>query len=163
MNIDKEQLKKEIAELTRKRKIFSILAFTFLGVAVASLIAGLSLAIVINSQGQSASDALIYTYWILDWVSSGFLTASLVMFVIRSFVYSSKIRIRQMLISGEYQDYTGPNPYAQANTVDVKPVPEEKEKTRDEMLLEQYKDLCDRGIISKEDYQKKEEELSHKS
>ncbi len=147
---DKNTLEKELKSLYKKRKIFTILGFSFLGVGATLLF----LSIYFSAIKVNEILDLVNTLVILP-LSNLFITASLVMFILRSVLFNRKIAMRQLLL-------IDPNAFTvvkdNGETVDVKDVVEPS-KSHNQELLEQYENLYKQGYISKDDLDKKKEEL----
>ncbi len=147
-NIDKNNLEKEIKSLYKKRRVFTILGFSFLGVGATLLF----LSIYFSVMKISDVVDLINVMLILP-LSNLLITASLVMFILRSVLFNRRIAVRQLLLIDPtaFDDLNNAN----VETVDVKEMP----KSHNQELLEQYENLYKQGYISKEDLDKKKEEL----
>ncbi len=147
-NIDKNNLEKEIKSLYKKRRVFTILGFSFLGAGATLLF----LSIYFSVMKISDVVDLINVMLILP-LSNLLITASLVMFILRSVLFNRRIAVRQLLLIDPtaFDDLNNAN----VETVDVKEMP----KSHNQELLEQYENLYKQGYISKEDLDKKKEEL----
>ena len=147
---DKNNIEKELKALYKKRKVFTILGFSFLGAGTILLF----LSIYFSAIKINEIVDLVNTLVILP-LSNLFITASLVMFILRSVLFNRKIAMNQLLL-------LDPNAFTvikdNGETVDVKDVVEPV-KSHNQELLEQYENLYKQGYISKEDLDKKKEEL----
>ncbi len=161
--MDKEKLLNEIKILEKRRKLFLILALTFLGISVILYILSVTFEVMFNANQNN------YLYFTLaitfSVVSSVLLSGSIALLVIRTAVFGTKINNRKMALMGfdpnnfnnQFQN-TYKDSYIKKDngeTVDVKPV--EDNPYAD--LLKQYEELYKKGLISEEDFNKKKEEL----
>ena len=144
---DKEQLQKEINSMLRTRKIFLIIALGFFAVALILFIIG----VVIGLKDINSEE-----YYLVTYLSGVALMVALTMMILRSALFNFRINVRRAIIEGNIK-MEQDGRYVQ--TVDVKPVPEEKPLTKEEELYKQYEELYEKGLISKEDLDKKKEEL----
>ena len=95
-------------------------------------------------------------FFYLAQLSGSTLMVAITMLILRSVLFSYRINVRQAIIDGVIQ-VNEQGQYVQ--TVDVKPVPEEKPLSKEEELYKQYEELYKAGHITKEDLDKKKEEL----
>ena len=147
MGIDKEKLQQEINSMRRSQKVFLILAIVFFAISSALAIAATVMAV-----QDIGGDIFFY----LAQLSGSTLMVAITMLILRSVLFSYRINVRQAIIDGVIQ-VNEQGQYVQ--TVDVKPVPEEKELSREEELVKQYESLYKQGLISEEDFEKKRKEI----
>lgn len=147
MNIDKKQIQKEIDSLRRNQKIFFILGLSFFGVALA-----LSIAAFVLFFKDVGGDLFFY----LAQLGGTMLMVAITMLILRTALFTFRINVRLAMLQGIVTiDEKG----QYVPTVDVKPVPEEKVKSKEEELVDQYENLYKQGHISKEDFEKKKKEI----
>lgn len=146
-----KDLEKELNKLKKNRKIFTILGYTFLGLGLAFCITSI---LCFNLIYVTEGNINVYGQIFLSFSGVCF-TASIILFLLRFFLYSVNIRFYSNIVDIAKK---GNN-----NNVVVDAKYTEKPLSRDEELLNQYKELYKQGIISEEDYKKKEEELTHSS
>lgn len=146
-----KDLEKELNKLKKNRKIFTILGYTFLGLGLAFCITSI---LCFNLIYATEGNINVYGQIFLSFSGVCF-TASIILFLLRFFLYSVNIRFYSNIVDIAKK---GNN-----NNVVVDAKCTEKPLSRDEELLNQYKELYKQGIISEEDYKKKEEELTHSS
>ena len=144
---DKEQLQKEIDSMMRSRKIFLFIAIGFFVI---------SLALFITSVVFGLRDINSEEYYLTAYLSGIALMIGLTMMILRSALFNFRINVRRAIINGNIKvEQDG----RFVQTVDVKPVPEEKPLSKEEELYKQYEELYKAGHITKEDLDKKKEEL----
>ncbi len=151
--IDKKTIEKELKSLYKRRRVFTILGFSFLGVG------GVLLFLSIYFSSIKINDVVdLINSLVIMPLSNLLVTASLVMFILRSVLFNRQIAIRQMLLI----DPSAVNVFnAKGENVEIKDTVDVKEapKSHNQELLEQYENLYKQGYISQEDLDKKKEEL----
>ena len=145
---DKNKLEKEINSMMRKRRLFMILGFSFLGGAMTFSIISSILETLYNN-----NDTVILICALLLSLASLLFAASITMFILRSALFNARIYNRRIIINNASNTAKSNDDVV---TVDVKEMP----KTHEQELLEQYENLYKQGLISEEDFNKKKEELS---
>ncbi len=158
MKFDEKDIKKLEDEVNKNKKnklLFSILGYSLLGLSISCFIASLLCFNLMNLQDN--------TYNIPGQICLGIggfsFLLSMAMFLIRFFLFSFYLDLSEEMLkalkNGGSSDLI---------TIKIKePQNDDEPNQRDKELLEQYKNLKDQGIISEEDYKKKEEELTHSS
>ena len=151
--MNKEKIEKELKELKKNRKIFRILGYSFFGASILTAIASL-LCFTLIEIPEGEINIIGYTLFSL---SDLLMTSSIVMFLLGYFLFAFKIAIREQALYKMNHNIQVNNININPDIVDAKAVVND----RDQELLEQYRKLKDQGIISEEDFKKKEEELTN--
>ncbi len=148
-DFDKDKLDKEINSFLKKRRLFLILGFSFLGGSFAlSIISSILETLYANNSVVLLIDALLLS------LASLLFAASITMFILRRALFSTRFYNSRIIV--DEVNKTKEEVDDDAATVDVKEMP----KSHNEELLEQYENLYKQGLISEEDLNKKREELS---
>lgn len=168
MKIDLNKLQSEIEHYKKNRKIFTILAIIFASIFGACFIAAL-IYYYFNKgiiDGSEAFTNEYIIYMVLMGIGEFFGNAAIAMFILRFFLGTYKIRQREMAIRffsmkmNQGQDSPLNNEFSEnVNFVDVGS--KEVKVDHNKELLEEYRKLKDQGLISEEDFKKKEEELTN--
>lgn len=140
----KKQLENEIKSLIKHKRIFVILGISFMILSIA-----LAITSIVISQTNKDSDLFMY----FAYFASLGLSVSITMFILSFALFTFRINSRIILLQQGVFNQTN------HNMVEKEEV---KVKTKEEALLEQYENLMKQGYITKEDFEKKKEELSPK-
>ncbi len=148
--MNKDELEKRLKKLMRIRRLFLILSFSLLAIAVACDVATLTLYFLNVDYPQ-------WLYLLLLEGGSICFAASIALFFVRIFAIDTKIRNSMFRYA---QDNPQEVRTVNLGTVDVKdaPQPEPKADPKQE-LVKQYENLMNQGLITPEEYQMKKKEI----
>ena len=152
---DIKEFEDKVNKLKKNKKLFSILGYTFLGLSITCFIASFLCFELINLPDNTYN----IPGQILISVGGFSFLVSMTMFLLRFFLCSINLGLSEEILKALKNG--GSSEFV---TIKVKESKDDDEISAiDKKLLEQYKKLKDQGIISEEDYKKKEEELTHSS
>lgn len=152
INLTKEQINKELQRYRRKRLLFLVLAIVCFSLWLATDIVTLSL-----YYSEIINDEL---YLILSFVGQCIGVAGVMLIFLRTFLFGRRVKILQAVSDGKdifvMQQDGSTTQYSTSikETEEIDSIDPQKRN-----LISQYEELLNKGIISKEDFEKRKEEI----
>lgn len=153
INFTKEQIDRDLQRYRRKRLVFLILAIICFALWVAADIVTLNL-----YYNEIISDQF---YFLLSLGSQLIGIVGVLLIFLRTFIYGRKVKILQAISKGQ-DVYIG---QSDGSAIKYTSMVKEEQSAPSNIdpqkanLIAQYEDLMKQGVISKEDFEKRKEEI----
>lgn len=159
MEINKDNIKKEIERFQKKRKLLITL-----GIVLASLgLIGSFLTLYVVLYPANFADALVQTCNYLSILFSMLFDGGVVLIILGAAVYGTRIKLRRSIVeSDSIPDKFTVSEFNEDGEKVVEIIetkPEEKPVNKYEAILKEYEKLRDQGLITNEEYEQKKKEL----